>query len=128
MATVLLVEDEPSVRAIVQRLLIGRGHDVLLAANGVEAIDVASRHGGPIHLVLSDVVMPLMRGPELVEHLVALRPDLRVLFMSGHAAAATGAPVPSGVRLLKKPFAPEDLLAAVDAALDGAPAVATAPG
>ncbi len=123
-ATVLVVEDNPAVRALTATILTGAGYRVL-AANGVyEAIDLATAHGPTIDLLLSDVVMPGMRGPELAARLTRDR-RLPVVFMSGYTddALDTGGPA-----LVPKPFTAEQLLAAVRAALDrpadGRPALA----
>ena len=82
--TILLVEDERAVRALVLRGLIRHGYAVLEASNGREALAVFERHRGPIHLLLTDVVMPEMGGRELAERLRAATPALRVLFVSGY--------------------------------------------
>ena len=82
--TILLAEDEESVRAITREILVRRGYRVLAAADGPSAIDLARRHGGPIDLLLTDVVMPGMSGRELAELLTRDRPGLRVLFASGY--------------------------------------------
>jgi two-component system cell cycle sensor histidine kinase/response regulator CckA len=87
--TVLLVEDEAPVRAVVLRLLESAGFDVLVASNGIEALEVSERHEGPIHLLLTDVVMPRMGGRELAAELGRVRPETRVLFMSGYTDDAT---------------------------------------
>jgi signal transduction histidine kinase len=82
--TILLVEDEKGVRDLVRDVLQARGYTVLEAGHGIEALAVARRHNGPIDLLLTDVVMPRMGGPELAECLVALRPGLKILYMSGY--------------------------------------------
>ena len=80
--TVLVVEDEPAVRAMAARVLREQGYTVLEADNGADALEVLAAHHGPIDLLLADVVMPQMRGKTLAEHLLPHRPDLKVLFMS----------------------------------------------
>jgi hypothetical protein len=110
--TVLLVEDEPAVRQFARRALEASGYAVLVAPDGAEALSLAERHAGPIHVLLTDVVMPGMAGPELARRLAARRPSLRVLYCSGYTDDAT---VLEGVReagtpFLQKPFAPEDLI------------------
>jgi two-component system cell cycle sensor histidine kinase/response regulator CckA len=110
--TILLVEDERAVRHFARRALEANGYCVLAAADGAEALAIAERHVGPIHVLLTDVVMPGIGGPELAHRLAALRPTLRVLFSSGYTDDET---VRQGVReagtaFLQKPFAPEDLL------------------
>jgi CheY-like chemotaxis protein len=86
--TILVVEDDPSVRELARRLLEASGYRVLAAEHGEAAIDLAGREAGPIHLVLTDVVMPGLGGPDMVLRLRAVRPDVRVLFMSGYAEEA----------------------------------------
>jgi hypothetical protein len=110
--TVLLVEDEAAVRQFARRALESSGYCVLSAGNGAEALSLAEQHPGPIHVLLTDVVMPGMGGPELARQLSLLRPSLRVLFCSGYTDDAT---VRDGVReagtaFLQKPFAPEELI------------------
>jgi len=112
--TVLVVEDQDQLRNVVAVALRDCGYTVLTAADGLEAIDASEKHAGRIHLLLTDVIMPKMRGPELARRLVAARPDMRVLFMSGYTddTALGGAP------LLPKPFAPETLARKVRDVLD----------
>jgi signal transduction histidine kinase/CheY-like chemotaxis protein len=115
-ATILLVEDEAPVRAIVVRTLERAGYRVLSAGTPSRAWDIFEQHGNDIALVVSDVVMPEMSGPKLVERLVARRPGVRVLFISGYSEGKLSG-LPAGARLLKKPFAPSALAAAVADAL-----------
>jgi len=86
--TVLVVEDEDGVRNLVRDILQTAGYTVLEARHGAEALDVSERHVGPIHLLLTDVVMPEMSGRELAQRLAILRPATKVLFMSGYTANA----------------------------------------
>jgi CheY-like chemotaxis protein len=114
--TVLLVEDEPSVRAVARRILEKAGHRVLAAQGAEEALALSAKHSGPIELLVTDVVMAGMDGPVLAARLCAQRPDLRALFVSGYSR---GHAVPrddakSGVGFLGKPFTAEALLAKVD--------------
>jgi PAS domain S-box-containing protein len=109
--TLLLVEDDMSVRELAQRVLEAQGYTVLVAPNGQAALELAGRHLAPIPLLLTDVVMPGMSGKVLAEQLVQTRPDLKVLFMSGYtdeAIAYHGILIP-GVSLLQKPFSPINL-------------------
>jgi PAS domain S-box-containing protein len=119
--TILLVEDEPSVRGVVARTLREQGYEVMEAADGREALSLARRRPGPIHLLLSDVVMPQMGGVELAERLREERPDTRLMLVSGyHERAALGAPaLPRGSAFLQKPFRRETLVREVRRALDG---------
>ena len=114
--TVLVVEDEPAVLSVVCRFLREVGFRVLGADGGAAALATAEAHVGPIDLVLSDVVMPGMYGPELVTTLLTKRPDAAVLFMSGHTEGALGSL--EGKSLLRKPFTREDLVAQVLEVLD----------
>jgi len=118
--TILLVEDEDDVRALARELLERQGYRVLEASDGRQALDRYETEGDQIDLILSDVVMPRMSGRELVDRVRALRPDMRVLYMSGYTEDAI---LRHGVRdastvLLGKPFAPADLLAKVREVLD----------
>jgi two-component system, cell cycle sensor histidine kinase and response regulator CckA len=120
--TVLLVEDEGAVRTIAHRVLERRGYRVLVAASGAEALAIDARHAGAIDLVVTDVIMPEMSGPALVEKLTARRPGLPVLFMSGYADRflTEVGELPAGALLLQKPFTPSDLARDVRAVLDRA--------
>ncbi len=116
--TVLLVEDEQAVRAIIARVLRRQGYNVLEAATPGAAIDAFDRHAGEIDLLLTDVVMPEMNGPALAQRLVAARPELRVLFISGYADKLL--PLDRGsvnVSFLGKPFHASELAAKVREAL-----------
>ena len=122
--TVLLVEDEPSVRAVAREALETHGYHVIEAQHGVEALAVARAHAGAIHLLVTDMVMPQMGGRELAERLRAIRPELRVLFMSGYTddivvrrgiSRATSA-------FIQKPFAVSAFTRKVRETLDAPPA------
>ena len=112
-----MVEDEPVLRQLAQRVLGGAGLVVLLAADGDEAIRVAAAYDAPIALLFSDVVMPGMRGPALADALRAERPAMRVLLTSGYTEDDLERRDRADV-FLAKPYSPEQLLAAVSAALD----------
>jgi CheY-like chemotaxis protein/two-component sensor histidine kinase len=121
-ALVLVVEDEPSVRRIVRRILESAGHRVLEAGSGAEALELAHRAERPLDALVTDVVMPGMSGPELTKRLRAEQPGLAVLLMSGYLGdvlAQHG--VGSDVALLEKPFAPSILLDALGRALAQSP-------
>jgi len=117
--TILLVEDEEGVRDLAQEILEAGGYRVLVARNPAEALPVAESHGETIHLVVTDVVMPQVSGPELVERLKALRPDLHVLYMSGYAdnAIVQHGVLDAGLAFLQKPFTPDALVRKVREAL-----------
>jgi CheY-like chemotaxis protein len=116
--TVLVVEDEDAVREFAVESLQRHGYQVIAAPSGEEALKVASAHDGTIHLLLSDVVMPGMKGPELATRLRALRPGLRVLLMSGYAADVVTSDDLKDAALVPKPFSPASLSRAVRTALD----------
>jgi PAS domain S-box-containing protein len=120
--TILLVEDETSLRAIAREILEEHGYRILEAERGDEALAVARRHAEPIHLLLTDVVMPGMNGRALAEALVAERPSLRVLYMSGYTddVIADRGVLEPGTRLLMKPFTAAALLRRVHEALRAA--------
>lgn len=118
--TVLVVEDEPAVRFLVQETLRMHGYQVLMARHGIEALLTGAKHMGPIHLLLTDVVMPQMSGPEVAEKLCLARPDLKVLYMSGypdHPSFGHGGLRDRAV-LIQKPFSPHELALKVREVLD----------
>ena len=118
--TILLVEDEPSVRTLVRDELRKLGYRVLEAKNGVEACLLATQQAGSLHLLLTDVVMPGMGGRELAQHLSVIKPDLRTLFISGYMDdVGIMAGQEEGMSsFLQKPFTPEVLARAVRNLLD----------
>jgi len=115
-ATILLVEDEAPVRKTTARMLERAGYSVLAASSPSEACTIFEAEAGRISLLLTDIVMPEMHGPVLAERLVARRPGLRVLFVSGYSDAMPGAR-PGGAAFLAKPFTTSALLAAVQETL-----------
>lgn len=118
--TVLLAEDEPALRNLIRGILEGRGYSVLLAADAREALEWCERHTGPIHLFLTDIVMPGMSGQDLAALVTRLRPRLKVLYMSGHTdhAILEHGVFDSGIAFLRKPFTPEILLSKIREVLD----------
>jgi two-component system, cell cycle sensor histidine kinase and response regulator CckA len=108
--TLLLVEDEASLRVILRELLESYGYTVLDAANGVEALRVAGEHRGAIHLLVSDVVMPHMTGRELAERLAHRRPEMKVLLMSGYAGSGLDPTSGTTADFIEKPFTAEGFL------------------
>jgi signal transduction histidine kinase len=118
--TILLVEDEEAMRAMIRQLLEQGGYRVLEANNGRLALELAQQYAGPIHLLISDVVMPEMGGPQLAEHMAQLRPQTRVLFLSGYADRAfEHLGIAPGAALLEKPFNGGGLLQKVREILGG---------
>jgi CheY-like chemotaxis protein len=109
--TVLLVEDEPAVLSLAARVLQGRGYQVLQARDGSEALQVLEDHTGPIDILITDVVMPRLGGPELVERLQEARPQTPIIYMSGYTDDKTVRDImaDSGVNFLQKPFSPAAL-------------------
>lgn len=118
--TILLVEDEARVRRLIREILAMRGYSVLETAGGDEALRVATDHSGPIHLVLADVVMPEMSGPDLAKLILAARPEARALFVSGYTdeAIVHHGILPSDAMFLPKPFLPDALLRKIREVLD----------
>ncbi len=118
--TILLVEDDDSVRDLARQILGAQGYTVLEAPDGREALRLVADHPGPIHLLLVDVVMPGMSGTALVEQLAQTHPDLKTLFMSGYTdnAIAQQRVLDPGVAFLPKPFSPLALTYKVRAMLD----------
>jgi PAS domain S-box-containing protein len=120
--TILVVEDDPATRQYVQRLLRQYGYTVLEAQNGGEALLIVEQHAGPLHLLVADVVMPRMSGPQLAARLRSVRAHLQACFISGYGTDRLDA---SGLgpkdALVSKPFRPRELLAAVRRVLDRPP-------
>ena len=117
-STILVVEDDPAVRAFTTTVLRDAGHKLLEAANGDEALEIAQRHRGPIHLLLSDMVMPGLSGIELAAGLRSVRPDCRVLLVSGYSETLTGEnAIHESIQYLQKPFSPEQLSRTVNMVL-----------
>ena len=114
--TILVVEDEIAVRNVICRSLRGRGYNIIEAKNGEDALFAAERHNAPIHLVVTDVVMPEMGGTELFQHLRRWYPRMRILFISGYTKGAIPAEAleeGAGAGFLPKPFTLEQLAAEV---------------
>jgi PAS domain S-box-containing protein len=118
--TVLVVEDEPAIREVVRRILRRSGYEVLMTESPLDALEAACRHDGQIHLLMTDVVMPRMLGKDVAERVRALRPEVKVLFMSGYAqpVLASSGTLEPGVMLLEKPFSESVLLETVRRVLD----------
>jgi PAS domain S-box-containing protein len=113
--TVLVVDDEPDMRQVCRLLLTRAGLQPLIAADGSEAVALAEQHDGPIDVLLTDITMPGMGGAEVAERVSAIRPGIRVVFMSGYAQPflTKQGQLPSGVHLVEKPFTKATLLDAI---------------
>jgi CheY-like chemotaxis protein len=109
---ILLVDDEEFIRSLLRSVLAGVGYHVLDAPNGQAALHQSRAHAGPIHLLLTDVHMPIMDGLSLVKAIAAERPDTRILLMTGYASS--GIPAPLLPRLIPKPFSTTELLTRVE--------------
>ena len=118
--TLLIVEDEEGVRCIAQRVLENHGYHVLTSASGAAALDIVREYDGTIHLLLTDVVMPGMGGRELAQQLRRQRPDLKIIFMSGHTDETVFdlGLTEAGDSFLQKPFTPGGLVSKVRTMLD----------
>jgi DNA-binding NtrC family response regulator len=128
--TILLVEDDEQVRLLAAGVLRRNGYELIESARPSDALAWVAAHKGPIHLLLTDVVMPEMGGRVLAEQLVAVRPSLRVLFMSGYTddAIVRHGVLESGVAFIQKPLTPELLSRRVREVLDASDSHAGAPG
>jgi CheY-like chemotaxis protein len=118
--TILLCEDQDEVRRVAQEILVRRGYHVIAAQNAGEALLSCERHPRTIHLLLTDVVMPQMNGRELAERLAKIRPDMKVLYMSGYTdnAIVHHGILDSGIAYVQKPLVPDALARRVREVLD----------
>lgn len=118
--TVLLVEDESVVRNLVHQVLKRSGYEVLEAQHGAEALRIVLQHPGPIHLLLTDLVMPLMGGRDLAKRLLGMRKNIKVLYMSGYTddSAIRQGDLEPGIDFIQKPFTPDSLSRKVRSVLD----------
>jgi PAS domain S-box-containing protein len=123
--TILLAEDEANLRYLVRQYLEKQGYRVIEAADGAVAMQIAVALEGTIHLLLTDVIMPGMNGRELAQRVAEIRPNTKVLYMSGYTENVIGhnGTLDAGVRLLQKPFTLQDLKAKVREVLDSSPTV-----
>jgi two-component system cell cycle sensor histidine kinase/response regulator CckA len=117
---VLVVEDQPEVRNLTSMVLRKLGFEVLEAGDGSEALAIAARHGGPIRLLLSDLIMPGMNGRELAAHLAPLQPEMKVLYMSGYTDRIMGdtGVIDASIAFLQKPFTANKLIEIVQRLLE----------
>ncbi len=124
--TILVVDDETGIRDLAAEYLAGCGYTVLTAAGGIEARDLLARFDGPVHVLLTDTVMPRMNGHELVQTIVALRPEIKVIYMSGYLEFNASAHLQSGdgALYIQKPFGLDALGKIVRAALESVPVTA----
>ncbi|MBI5068183.1 MAG: response regulator [Deltaproteobacteria bacterium] len=118
--TVLVIEDEETLRTVARRALEAAGYTVLVASGGEEAFRIAAQHAGELHLLLTDVVLPVMNGRAVARELSRTRPDMKVLYMSGYTDSALGrhGVITPGTHFLGKPFTAVDLAAKVRMVLD----------
>jgi CheY-like chemotaxis protein len=118
--TILLVEDQAAVRLVTATMLVRHGYTVLEAAGGAEALALLENHGGHLHLLLTDVIMPGMTGRDLAERLLTARPHLRVLYTSGYTddTIVQRGILDDGMAFLQKPYTPDVLLQKVRHLLD----------
>jgi PAS domain S-box-containing protein len=121
--TILLVEDEANLRYLARQYLEKQGYKVIEAADGAVAVQIAVAHEGVLHLLLTDVIMPGMNGRELAQRISEIRPNVKVLYMSGYTENVIGhnGMLDAGVRLLQKPFNLRDLKSKVREVLDATP-------
>jgi signal transduction histidine kinase len=116
--TILIVDDEKGVRDYMRAVLCAQGYTLLEAAHGVQAMEVARNYRGEISLLLTDVVMPRMGGPQLACRLRELRPDLKVLYISGYSELRLEGDLSPGERMIQKPFSPTAIAGMVREILD----------
>jgi two-component system, cell cycle sensor histidine kinase and response regulator CckA len=119
--TILIVDDEPEVRAVTRDMLKAKGYTTLDTGDPTLAFRIARTESQPIHLLLTDVVMPLMNGPKLVERMRTIRPAIKVLYMSGYSTKTVedyGIRLAPGEPFVLKPFTMESLTSAVRVVLD----------
>ena len=117
---ILLVEDEVALRSLVRGILVSTGYNVLEAGHSVDALLISNQHQGPIHLLLTDIVMPGMTGRELAEQLCIFHPNMKVLYVSGYTddAYVQHGVLKAQAAFLQKPFTPEALARKVRQVLD----------
>jgi two-component system cell cycle sensor histidine kinase/response regulator CckA len=116
--TILLADDESAIRRMLSSILESSGFHVLQAKNGKEGLNAAAIHEGPIHLLIADMQMPGLDGPELAVRLQAVRPGVRVILMSGHDESRV--PLIDGWTFLNKPFSPTEFINTVNKVLSPA--------
>jgi CheY-like chemotaxis protein len=114
--TILLVEDQAAIRMLLEDVLSEAGHRVLAAADGRAALELATECAGAVDMLITDVVLPEMSGPELASRIAPLRPTMIVLYVSGYTdhALLRGGAIEQGAAFLQKPFLPKSLLSKID--------------
>jgi CheY-like chemotaxis protein len=119
--TVLIVEDQQALREVTERIFTRSGYHVIAAADGTQAVDLAARYDGDLHLLITDVVMPNMLGQEVADKIRRLRPDIEVLFMSGYARHVLAAQdrLDRDVHLIEKPFSAASIIEKAGRILNG---------
>ncbi len=119
--TILIVEDDPLLREVYQTIVKKAGFSVLLAGHGLQAIDLFQNNVEEIDVVLADINMPLMKGTELTDHLRNLKPEIKIIYMSGfvHGVEVAGELLQAREVVLQKPFAAQLLLGTIREVLDG---------
>lgn len=108
---ILVADDEAVVRNLVNAILTHAGYNVLMAADGAEALRLSRAHAGTIHLLLTDIYMPFLAGPEVAQTILEERPGVCVLLMTGHTDSLGE---PQRLTVLRKPFRPAELLARIE--------------
>jgi two-component system cell cycle sensor histidine kinase/response regulator CckA len=118
--TVLLVEDEAALRELLREVLEANGYSTLVARDGAEALQIVDAHGGPIQIAVTDVILPDMTGPQVVEIVAQARPEMKVLYISGYSdeSVVRHGLIGPGRAFLSKPFGPEALLQKLRSCLD----------
>jgi DNA-binding NtrC family response regulator len=117
---ILVVEDEEEVRKLAVRILQRQGYTVLEGSHGNEALNICNKHDGPIHLLVTDVVMPKMSGRELAQCIASIQPEIKVLYMSGYTdnAITHHGVLEKGMNYIQKPFTVDGLARKVREVLD----------
>jgi CheY-like chemotaxis protein len=111
--TILVVDDHDLARRLTYDFLSGHGYEVLIARNGHDAVQIARKYHGPIHLLLVDIVMPRISGPNVAKHVTKLHPEAKVLFMTAYADVADVGPLDGAREILRKPFMHHELMSKV---------------
>lgn len=111
-STALVVDDVPEIRSLLSEVLTSAGYSVLVACDAVQARDICTQHPGPIHLLVTDVLMPGMNGPALAAHALSVRPQIRVLYISAYdqGLLMDRLNLDEGIPFLLKPFSADELL------------------